>query len=144
MCTTSTEVLVDDFLERGVPEAPVFSAESRVLRLVPRGALALTFVAALFGELGLVLVFAMPTLLAWRVLPWGFVVDREGILVAYGLDRRRFLSRHDVVVRAGLCAPVVFASRAARCGIPLPGVHEPRRRAELRALLRRNGFRLAA
>jgi hypothetical protein len=143
MSTTSTEVLVNDS-SAATPAAPLFTAESRALRYTPRCAVALTFVAAILGELALVVVLALLALLVWRLLPWGFVVDREGILVAYGFDRRRFFSRHDAVVRAGLAAPVVFASRATRCGIPLPGVHAPRQRAELCTRLRQNGFRLAA
>jgi hypothetical protein len=135
----------DDMALEGPDDTPrpVFVGTCRLFRTVPRLVLVVALAVLVSGNLLAALVMAGGTLLVAAVVPWRYVVFDEGVLLSFAVRADRFFSKRDIAIRSDPAGAVLYPTPSARRGYALSDGLLERRRATLRAVLVRHGFRLA-
>jgi hypothetical protein len=122
--------------------SPLYVGRCVLFRTLPRFGLVLAGLCFLTGSSIGALLFAAAALVVAAVLPWRFVVFDEGVLLSFALRQDRFFSKHDIAIRSDETGAVLYPTASMRRGYALSDGLTERRRAVLRAVLVRHGFRL--
>jgi len=120
----------------------LYTGGSRFLRYWPPAMLVVAAGAVVAGSVAAGAVLASPGVLAALFLPWGFVIDDDGIGLRYGLGKRRFLTKDSVTVDVAHGTIVLHRSGTRGFGVPLTDGAGDERRPYVQAVLAEHGFAL--